>query len=236
MTPPIPEVEIASKRSKWRDLLPRVLSAIVMLVLGLGAIWQGHAAFRGLVLLAGLIGAWELFNMIRLKRLAFGMEVKDWLWVGGYALLVILGCLGLLELSEEGGRAILLYAIALVVVSDSLGYLVGKAVGGPKFWPRVSPKKTWSGILGGWIGVAVLALAAHRLIPEGFLAFWPFVIGSVVLAFASQLGDILESKLKRQMGVKDSSNIIPGHGGVLDRFDALLAIGALYFLLQFLFG
>ncbi|MCA0043848.1 phosphatidate cytidylyltransferase [Celeribacter litoreus] len=236
MTSRLPEVEIAQKRSKWRDLMPRILSAIVMIALGLGAILQGHAAFRGLVLLAALIGLWELSNMLRLKLRAFGMTVKDWLWLLLYTMIVIFGALGLLELSYHGGRAVLLYAIALVITSDSLGYLVGKAIGGPKFWPKVSPKKTWAGIVGGWVGVGALAALCHQWMPEDFLPFLPFVIGSVLLAFASQMGDMLESALKRRMGVKDSSHIIPGHGGVLDRFDALLAIGALYFFLAISFG
>ncbi|AJE47333.1 phosphatidate cytidylyltransferase [Celeribacter indicus] len=236
MTRPLPDIEIAPKKSKWRDLMPRVLSAIVMIALGLGAILSGHAAFRGLVIVAGLIGLWELTNMYRLRRDAFGFGGKDALALGGYALILLLGCLGLVKLSAEGGRAVLLYAIGLVVVTDSLGYLVGKAVGGPKFWPRVSPKKTWAGILGGWVGVGLLASWAHRFMPEEFVRYWFFITVSVALSFASQMGDMVESALKRRMGVKDSSNIIPGHGGVLDRFDALLALGALYYILAMIFG
>nr|WP_321509142.1 phosphatidate cytidylyltransferase [uncultured Celeribacter sp.] len=236
MSAPLPDPEIAPKKSKWRDLLPRVLSAVVLIALGLGAVLSGHAAFRGLVVVAGLIGVWELSNMYRLKKAAFGFNAGDALALLGYGGMLLLGCLGLLKLSAEGGRVVLIYAIALVVVTDTLGYLVGKTLGGPKFWPRISPKKTWSGVLGGWIGVGFLAHWYHHLMPDGFVRLWFLVTASIALAFASQLGDILESALKRRMGVKDSSNIIPGHGGVLDRFDALLALGALYYLLALIFS
>lgn len=223
-------------QSNWRDLRPRVLSAIVMVALGLGAVLSGHEAFQLLVLAAGLIGLWELVRMARYKKTTSGFDTGDAIAITAYAVVLILGCLGLLQLSSEGGRALLLYIIGLVVVTDSMGYLAGRALGGPKFWPRVSPKKTWSGVLGGWIGVAVLAAYAHQFMPEGFVRYWFFITSSVILAFASQLGDIAQSALKRRMGVKDSSNIIPGHGGVLDRFDALLALGALAYVLNLLFG
>jgi phosphatidate cytidylyltransferase len=113
-----------------------------------------------------------------------------------------------------------------------MGYFVGRTVGGRKFWPSVSPKKTWSGVLGGWIGAALIAgiavLFLHLDLRESLM-----IVGfAIVLSFASQLGDIAQSALKRRMGVKDSSNIIPGHGGVLDRFDALLAVGAVLFFLR----
>jgi phosphatidate cytidylyltransferase len=98
-------------------------------------------------------------------------------------------------------------------------------IGGPKFFPAVSPKKTWSGTLFGWIGAAIVGFA-FALYTGASLE----LIGvSVAIAMASQMGDIAESAIKRMMGVKDSSTLIPGHGGVLDRFDGML--GAAVFLL-----
>ena len=91
-------------------------------------------------------------------------------------------------------------------------------IGGPKFWPRVSPKKTWSGTLAGWACAAVAGAVFAG--PTG--AGPALVPVSVVVAFAGQMGDIAESAVKRRVEVKDSSDLIPGHGGVLDRFDALL--------------
>ena len=101
----------------------------------------------------------------------------------------------------------------------------GRIFGGPKFWPRFSPKKTWSGTVAGWIAAAGIGLIFLRISTAGIDLLWI----SALLAFASQLGDIAESAIKRQAGVKDSSNLIPGHGGLMDRFDGLL--GAALFML-----
>jgi phosphatidate cytidylyltransferase len=108
--------------------------------------------------------------------------------------------------------------VAIVVVSDVAGYFAGKALGGPKFWPRISPKKTWSGTVAGWIGAGLVGAVFADPTGAG-LALVPV---SVLVGFAGQMGDIAESAAKRMQGVKDSSNLIPGHGGVLDRFDAML--------------
>ncbi|MEM9970729.1 MAG: phosphatidate cytidylyltransferase, partial [Pseudomonadota bacterium] len=95
----------------------------------------------------------------------------------------------------------------------------------PKFWPKVSPKKTWSGTIAGWLGAALVAVF---YIWQG--ASGPELIGiSIAIAIAGQLGDVAESALKRRMDVKDSSSILPGHGGMFDRFDSML--GASIFLL-----
>jgi phosphatidate cytidylyltransferase len=121
----------------------------------------------------------------------------------------------------------LIWLLALVIVSDVLGYFAGRILGGPKFWPRVSPKKTWSGTIAGWVGAAGVGLA-----------FWAAGQGSAALvwvsplvAFAGQMGDIAESAIKRRAGVKDSSSLIPGHGGLMDRFDALAFAAILAVLL-----
>ncbi len=225
-----------SKNGKWRDLMPRLLSAVVMVAVGLGAVLSSHLAFTTLVVVVGCVGLWELWRMRQVKLAASGLNTADSLNLAAYLAVLVLGCLGLITLSAEGGRALLLYVIGLVVVTDSMGYLVGKTLGGPKFWARISPNKTWSGVLGGWVGAGVLAYFCHPFMPDGFVRLWFFVSSSMVLSFASQLGDMAESGLKRRMGVKDSSNIIPGHGGVLDRFDALLALGALAYVLNLIFG
>ena len=103
--------------------------------------------------------------------------------------------------------------------------IAGKIIGGPKFWPKVSPKKTWSGTIAGWVGAALVALVYIALGIGG----WQLITISIAIAIAGQLGDVAESALKRRVGVKDSSNILPGHGGMFDRFDAML--GASLFLL-----
>ncbi|SMG29873.1 phosphatidate cytidylyltransferase [Paracoccus sp. J56] len=126
----------------------------------------------------------------------------------GYALVVIREVMGLPTLA---------WIVGTVVLSDVLGYFVGRRIGGPRFWPAISPKKTWSGTVAGWLGAFVLALIL-MIVGQ---ASWPVVILGPLLAVAGQFGDIAESWLKRRVGVKDSSDLIPGHGGFMDRFDAM---------------
>ncbi|MGD9917719.1 MAG: phosphatidate cytidylyltransferase [Paenirhodobacter sp.] len=147
-------------------------------------------------------------------------------WVfAAYAFAVMAASYGLIQLRNTSGAMVILWIVTIVVISDVAGYFAGRMIGGPKFWPKVSPKKTWSGTVAGWIG-AVLVGALFASLGWGG---WALVWLSPLLAFAGQMGDIAESAIKRRTGVKDSSNLIPGHGGVLDRFDAL--IGGVLFLL-----
>ncbi len=145
---------------------------------------------------------------------------------GLYSACILFGCLSLVITREQFGFGWVLWLILIIIATDVAGYFVGKALGGPKFWPSLSPKKTWSGIVGGWIAAA--CVGAVMSLGSGAT---PWIIAlSVFLSFASQLGDITESAIKRRSGVKDSSNLIPGHGGFLDRFDGLMA-AALVFLI-----
>ena len=114
------------------------------------------------------------------------------------------------------------------VASDVLGYFAGRMLGGPKFWPAISPKKTWAGTVAGWIGAAVVGMVVVLVSGAG----WLLVPFSALVAFAGQLGDIAESWVKRRAGVKDASSLIPGHGGVLDRFDALIGAVVLVMALR----
>ncbi|HMO06649.1 MAG TPA: phosphatidate cytidylyltransferase [Paracoccaceae bacterium] len=125
---------------------------------------------------------------------------------------------GLVVLREEAGTPAILWVICVVVASDVLGYFAGRMIGGRKFWPAVSPKKTWAGTVAGWLGAAAVGAG---FVAAG-LAPWTLVPLSALVAFAGQMGDIAESWIKRRAGVKDSSRLIPGHGGLMDRFDALV--------------
>lgn len=143
----------------------------------------------------------------------------------GFAVWIAVSGLAFISIRENMGFGWMVWLILIVVATDVAGYFVGKTLGGPKFWPRVSPKKTWSGTIGGWVaaGLVGIIFAAHA----GFGV--AFVIVSVLASMASQAGDIVESSAKRRFGIKDSSNLIPGHGGFLDRFDGMM--GAAVFVL-----
>lgn len=125
-----------------------------------------------------------------------------------------------------------LWVFAVVWITDIAAYFVGRTLGGPKLWPRVSPKKTWSGFIGGVTGGSLAGLAVVRVASASFGLGWHFggvalVALTVFAAVLSQGGDLFESSMKRRFGAKDSSQLIPGHGGVLDRLDSFWAVNAL---------
>ncbi len=126
----------------------------------------------------------------------------------------------LVRLDANAGFIALILVLLVVWVTDIGGYFAGRGLGGPKLWPRVSPKKTWAGAIGGF--AASLAIAAG-FAAFGFGKMGPLLLLGAVLSTASQLGDLFESAVKRRFGVKDSSQIIPGHGGLLDRLDGFVA-------------
>ncbi|MBA4489732.1 phosphatidate cytidylyltransferase [Paracoccus sp. S1E-3] len=265
--------------SRWGDLRTRVVSGVILAVLGFGLLASSGVVLRaGLSVLVGLM-AWELARLTGhldepernerhagLTGLVAGLAsagvlltpvlmdragpapVFAWAglmvpmvigWMGAAPrnrwlfVLFMLGIYGAafgILVTRSNGLALTFWVAGTVVVTDVLGYFAGRRFGGPKFWPSISPKKTWSGTVAGWIGAVIWALIV--VLVTGSDAWWMLAVGPLI-AFAGQAGDIAESWLKRRVGVKDSSNLIPGHGGVLDRFDAmagaflLIGLGAL---------
>jgi phosphatidate cytidylyltransferase len=158
---------------------------------------------------------------------------RNWTATGFfYAGVAAIGSAGV-RLDQVWGFAALIFIMLVVWATDIGGYFAGRGIGGPKLWPRVSPKKTWAGAIGG--------LAASLVIAAGFAAFGlgkagPLLLLGAVLSIASQLGDLFESAVKRRFGVKDSSHIIPGHGGLLDRLDGFVAAVVMAAILGLLRG
>ena len=119
----------------------------------------------------------------------------------------------------RSGLVVVAMLFAVVWGTDIFAYFGGRLIGGPKLWPAVSAGKTWSGTITGVVSGAALGLAAARAgVGEG-LALAPMFLTCLAMAAVSQAGDLFESAIKRRYGVKDSSNLIPGHGGVMDRLD-----------------
>ena len=143
----------------------------------------------------------------------------------GYSLAVEIATFGLTLFREDNGVLWLIWLILCVMVTDVFGYFAGRYFGGPKFWPQVSPSKTWSGTSAGWIAAGLVGAVFLVFTTAGRDIVWI----SMLLSLSSQMGDIAESWLKRRVGVKDSSNLLPGHGGLFDRFDGLLG-GSLFLL------
>ena len=133
---------------------------------------------------------------------------------------------------EPLGFVAIVFIFAVVWGSDIGAFAAGRGIGGPKLWPRVSPKKTWSGFIGGLsaglIGGALMALAVPGASPVAL------GMTGLALALVAQMGDLAESALKRRFGVKDSSTIIPGHGGVMDRADSTVAVSVVVAILALL--
>jgi phosphatidate cytidylyltransferase len=161
----------------------------------------------------------------------FSMERRGWTAAGfGYAAAAQLASV-LVRLDRFWGFVALILILLVVWVTDIGGYFAGRGIGGPKLWPRVSPKKTWAGAVGGF--------AASLVVAVGFALFGlgravPLLVLAAALSIVSQLGDLFESAVKRRFGVKDSSRIIPGHGGLLDRLDGFVAAVVLAAIFGFL--
>ncbi|MEM9425524.1 MAG: phosphatidate cytidylyltransferase [Pseudomonadota bacterium] len=248
----------ATSSSKWSDLSQRMLSGGLAAALGLWLMWLGGVPFKLLVSAVVGLMVWEVTRMVGAVRLAVPLGalvsvimvalallptglVLPLVFLPGligisqlekfrvrfavFATAILIAGIGLFALREDYGFIWMLWLALVVIVSDVLGYFAGRVIGGPKFWPKVSPKKTWSGTLAGWLGAALIGVVYVMLGYPGIE-----IIGiSIAVAIAGQMGDVAESALKRTVGVKDSSAILPGHGGMFDRFDSML--GASLFLL-----
>ncbi|MDY0883034.1 phosphatidate cytidylyltransferase [Dongia soli] len=145
-----------------------------------------------------------------------------WLLLG--ILYVVPAALAMIKIRSwsSDGFATEIWIVALVVVADTGAYFAGRSIGGPKLAPRISPSKTWAGLAGAILSAALVGAIAATL--AGRPTIWPMVLASGLLAVVEQSGDLFESFFKRHFGVKDSGRIIPGHGGVLDRVDGLMAV------------
>jgi phosphatidate cytidylyltransferase len=158
------------------------------------------------------------------------------LWFGFGLVYVIPSCLAAMAIRAQPGDGLSteFWIIALVVSADTGAYAAGRAIGGPKLAPRISPNKTWAGLAGAVLSAAAAGWATATMcaLPSA----WGLTLISGALAVVEQAGDLFESFLKRHFGVKDSGRIIPGHGGVLDRVDGLLAVILAVAAIEFLIG
>lgn len=139
-----------------------------------------------------------------------------------------------LRLDEPYGLAAVLFIFAIVWTSDIAAYAAGRLIGGPRLWPRISPKKTWAGLIG---AVSASALVAGLIAP--FLAdasSLRLAVTGAALSLVAQMGDLAESALKRLFGLKDASHLIPGHGGFMDRMDSIVAVAVAAALFAFAVG
>lgn len=221
---------------KNADLGTRLVSAVVMLALAVGAVIAGGKVLDGFIAMVALLTYAE-FAVLVVKATASPAKRVGGLLAG----LVYIGLAALMLAQME--PALLVIAVGAVIFTDSGAYFAGRAIGGPKVAPAISPSKTWAGVAGGtiasglWVAFAIAflryslsALGAEG--PSGGDAVLAWQVGAgflsgAALAIAAQAGDFFQSWLKRRAGVKDSSRLIPGHGGVFDRTDGLIPVAIL---------
>jgi len=216
------------------DLGIRTLSSVAMMSVAIMAIWLGGYAFMGLVIAIGLGVLFEFAKLV--FGFAYSLLAKI-LWLLGGAIYVGLACFSLILFSTPVfGMTPAIMLIAAVIGTDIGAYFAGRSIGGPKIAPRISPSKTWSGLLGGMIGAGLMmviiqaGIYAFRCSEAGngdvYFAYGWFglMLTGAALAVVAQMGDFFESWMKRRAGVKDSGRLIPGHGGLFDRTDGLIAV------------
>jgi phosphatidate cytidylyltransferase len=219
---------MADAKGKNADLPVRVASAIVVVAIALTALWLGGWIWAGfaMVVAGGVLYEWRA-----LVRGWNPTPLAETAWtLGGILYLAPAAAMLMLMREGERGFADVLTLIALVAAIDIGAYFTGRAIGGPKIAPAISPSKTWAGLLGGILGaLAVLVLSAK--LSNATPAWWQVLGLAVLAAIVAQAGDFFESWMKRRAGVKDSGKLIPGHGGLFDRVDGLIAVSFLAALL-----
>jgi phosphatidate cytidylyltransferase len=233
----------APQQNNWSDLAVRTASGVVMAVVAFSLIWVGGWPFNIACIIIGGLIFWEWLTVTK-------QAMNRLLWLLGGFVYATSPTLALIYLrngkhgftvipSESPKLAIVMTIMIIVIATDIGAYFSGRLIGGPKLAPTISPKKTWAGFFGGILSALVFSsiIAIIYLIAEYekgtglsvFLQDSPKYVGLisalilvVIISIISQMGDLFESWLKRKFGVKDSSNIIPGHGGVMDRLDGVI--------------
>jgi phosphatidate cytidylyltransferase len=205
------------------NLKKRVLSALILLPFVFFCVFYGGFLFNFLTIVALVILCSELNEMTKSSELDFKLRlIINIIYLG-------IPCLSLIYLrSLENGLEVIIYILFLVWATDIAAFFGGNYLKGPKLMPNVSPNKTISGAISGLLGATLIGFVSYIFI-DG-IKIVNFLVMSVILSIFAQAGDLFESKLKRVYGVKDSSNLIPGHGGLLDRLDSLLFVAPISLL------
>lgn len=247
-------LDLAERQSsRWGDLGIRVLSALVLTPVALACVWFGGIAFTLCiaVVVLGLVVEWmslcgrlsAFFGRARdadvdgratpghrAAALPFGWFSAGLLYVAAAG-----GALLWLRADPVSGRSDVLFVLLIVWSGDIGAYVVGRWWGGPRLAPSISPGKTWSGAIGGLLAAVVAGLLAAHFLAQPITVWWVAAI-AIVLSIVAQGGDLLESFVKRRLAVKDSGNLIPGHGGLFDRLDGVLAAAPVAALLALILG
>jgi phosphatidate cytidylyltransferase len=205
------------------NLALRVISSALLAPLTIFVAWLGGLPFAAFWTIAASLVLWEWSGLVRNRAATPGAFV-GWMIAGLiYAGALLLAPI-LLRRDPAHGFTALMFLFAVVWATDIAAYFAGRAIGGPKLMPAVSPNKTWSGALGGALGGVAAGLIVVQC--AGIAIAPALVILALILSVVAQAGDLLESAIKRHFGAKDSSALIPGHGGLMDRIDGFLTAAA----------
>lgn len=214
------------------NLVKRVLSALILAPIFLYVIYKGGVPYLGLVMLlfAFFMYEWSMITKKAEQRILWFLF--GFLYLGFACVVMLMLSLGTFRrdfFGLENFPAILFIVIILVWINDISSYFVGRLIGGPKLAPKISPNKTWAGAIGGVGGCLIFFFVMNIFSNFGAglmtdSAFFSALVVHILIPIIAQIGDLFESWVKRKFGVKDSGNIIPGHGGLLDRFDGLILV------------
>ncbi len=216
------------------DLGVRAASAIVMMAVAGSALALGGAIWALFVAAVATAVYWEWAGLVRGFAVRTGERLR-WM-VGGFLYIMIAATTLLILRQGDFGLSRTLLMVGIVVAIDVCAYFAGRTFGGPRIAPKLSPKKTWAGLFGGIAGAAAVIAgyisamscsdpALGQCRPDDFLSLLPLaLIGGILAAVIAQSGDFFESWMKRRAQVKDSGTLIPGHGGLFDRVDGLMAV------------
>lgn len=222
----------------WAGTFP---FALLVAVLGVAMCWEWGCAVRSqsadssfvlhaLTAVAASLGTVMIGPVIALTVIAAGSGAltiinlgKTGLWSGVGGLYVGLPAIGLVWIRNDAelGALAVLFILCIVWAHDTFAMIVGRTVGGPRLWPRLTPNKTWSGAIGGLLASVLAAVAFAQIVTTG--DGWHLAWVGLALGIAGFIGDLIESAFKRAHRLKNSSHLIPGHGGVLDRLDGVVA-------------
>jgi len=205
------------------DVRKRTASALVLIPIVLFFIYFSASLFTILVLAATIIMTYEWSSLLQKAKKE---EISFWKIIG--LIYILIPCASLIIIRGlEKGDDIILWLFMVIWATDTAGYFIGCTIGGPKIAPSISPKKSWSGLAGGVVASMFIGLISSFMFKEGVIFFLSF---SGVLAIIEQASDMLESKIKRHFGVKDTGTLIPGHGGLLDRVDGFILVAPIVLL------
>jgi phosphatidate cytidylyltransferase len=216
---------------KPSNIVTRTLSALILAPLVLLAIYLGGIAFNLTILLCSVLMAVEWGRIVRAAatKTLRPLGKLGWNILGFFYVVIPCGCLIALRDLPQGEQMIVIWMLFTIWAVDTGAYFTGITIGGPKLAPKISPKKTWAGTAGGIIAAVLVGLCFALF---GIEIQGNTVANSVIIALLAVVGDLLESAFKRHFMVKDSGNLIPGHGGILDRVDSIVTVAVYVFILQ----